>query len=71
MKQLIILLAIVLTGCNNVMREGEETASEETTAQDTVNSVDKLNDIINENRDAGDSIKSVEKMEQQLKNNPE
>ncbi|MES2565837.1 MAG: hypothetical protein V4565_03160 [Bacteroidota bacterium] len=68
MKQLIILLAIALTGCNNVMREGEETQSEGTTIQDTTNNVDKLNNIINENQEAGDSMKGVEKMEPELKN---
>lgn len=71
MKKLFLLLAVTLAGCNNVINEEGETVSSDTIMHDSVNNIDKLNDIINQNQDAGDSIKNVENLEPQLKNNPE
>lgn len=70
MKNLFLLLAITLAGCNNVINEEGTNVTNDTIIQDSVNSVDKLNNIINQNNDAGDSIKNVENLEPQLKNNP-
>ena len=71
MKNLFLLVAITLAGCNNVINEEGTTATNDTIMHDSVNTMDKLNNIINQNNDAGDSIKNVENLEPKLKNNPE
>ncbi|MCD6019729.1 MAG: hypothetical protein K0S53_2850 [Bacteroidetes bacterium] len=71
MKNLFLLLVVILTGCNNVISEEGENQTQDSIPTDTVNRVDKLNDVINQNQDAGDSIKNIEKLEPELKNNPE
>lgn len=71
MKTLFLLLAVIFAGCSNVINEEGETSSNDTIMHDSVNNIDKLNDIINQNQDSGDSIKNVENLEPQLKNNPE
>jgi hypothetical protein len=71
MKKLFAILAITLVGCNNVIQDEGETPSQDSVVLDTTSNETKLNDIINQNRDAEDSMKKVENLEPQLKNNPE
>lgn len=71
MKKIFVILATVLVGCNNVIQQEGENESQDTIIRDTVNNIDKLNDVINENQDSGDSLKNIENLEPQLKNNPE
>ncbi len=71
MKYLFLLSVIILTSCNNVIGEEGENETHDSIQHDTVSNEAKLNDIINQNRDSEDSIKNVEKMEEQLKNNPQ
>lgn len=71
MKYLFLLSVIIVTSCNNVIGEEGENEAKDSTRLDTVNNEVKLNDVINQNRDSEDSIKNVEKMEGQLKNNPQ
>ena len=71
MKNLILLLSVfILTSCNNVIGEDDEKATQDSTRLDTVSNEVKLKDVINQNRDSEDSMKNVEKIEEQLKNNP-
>lgn len=68
MKILLPLLVIILTGCNNVINQEGENETRDSIPQDTVSNEGKLNDIINQNRDAEDSIKNIENIEPHLKN---
>lgn len=70
MKYLLLLSVIILASCNKVIGEEGESETHDTTRLDTVSNEVKLNDIINQNRDSEDSMKNVEKIEEQLKNNP-
>lgn len=72
MKNIFLLLAaITFVACNNVIQQEGESDSQDSIVQDTSTNESKLNDIINQNRESGDSIKNVENLEPQLKNNPE
>ncbi|MBC7695661.1 MAG: hypothetical protein H7141_09475 [Burkholderiales bacterium] len=71
MKNLLLLSIIILTSCNNIIHEEDENKINDNKVLDTISSEGKLNDIINQNRDSEDSIKNVEKIEEQLKNNPQ
>jgi len=70
MKNLFIVLAIVLTSCNNVMHEEGDKGTQDSLMTDTASNENKLNNIINENRDSEDSLKNIEQIEQQLKAEP-
>ena len=71
MKNLFLLLVIILTGCNNVISEEGENENRDTLKNDTISNNRKLNDVINQNNESGDSVKNIENIEQQLKDNPE